>query len=755
MNNLAKAIEEVKARKEKNKPKSVQGKLSNKRKTQDPIKTTKGVYRIVADFETTIDEPVRVYRWFAYVKELDKYFDGYDIESFVKFMKRHNHADIFFHNAKFDGSFILDYLIKNGAIHNKRMQFQHYEYVMGDFNNFTYYWNYNSYVNIRDTMSLIKGSLAQFGNNIGITKGDTMQDAYYTNEQVNNLTEDQKDRLTKYCKLDVEILAKVMDVYHLYHLFEIAGTQAQLAYKGITTPELATNEYTITPRNKLIELLPRQIDQKDEYVYVMPKNGKHMQHFSKFDWDNFDIYKKCNYEVVEIKEDIAKVDNPEYDKMNAYKNSMCKYIIPMDYYKFYYQNLAYQRFSDDKHIRKLQKTVLTEVNGFAKQSYKGGLNYVNPKYQNQWLKQRVYQYDINSMYPWIYNSLPMPNALQKEQVSVLTKTDLGLVGINQLKAKCKPGKLPLIKLKTDTAYDGLNGNFNNITTYDENFEYSKFFVLTNLEYQYLLENYYIENIEISSMLKFGRNMLLEECFSRYCYNWYQTKNNAANEVDRFFAKLMLNALYGKFGQFGKRYDKFTYEINDEYNALERVYTGGFDSDKFTGADVLVASYITAYGRVYLANAINKIGLDNFVYCDTDSIHCFVSPEDIKSDFSLNIPKDDMTFANILDSNGISIGGELGQFKYEGYSDLSKYIQTKTYGHLFNEYKNGKWKPEQWKTICAGFNDQVPINEFEAGMWINVKRSVIVDGGTKLETRKQELGAKWTADNTRDLFPRTD
>lgn len=748
MTKLAEIVKQVKERKENNLPKSVEGRLSNKRKTSDPVETTTDAYRIVADFETTIDEPVRVYRWFAYVKELDEYYDGYDIESFVEFIHNHKHSDIFFHNAKFDGSFILDYLIKHGAVHNGYMKANHYKYVMGDFNNFTYYWDYDSYVNVRDTMSLIKGSLAQFGNTIGITKGDTMQDAYYTNEQVDNLTTEQKDRLTKYCKLDVEILAKIMDAYHLYHLFEIAGTQAQLAYKGITQSELSASQYTIKPRNKLMPLLPKKISKEDEFVYVIPKNGKRLQHFLKSDWDSFDIYKKCNYDIKEIKTTVAKITNPDYEAMNFYKNSMTDYILPLEYYRFYYQGFGYKRFSDDKNRRQWEKEELQRVNAFAKLSYKGGLNYVNPKYQNQWLKKTVYQYDINSMYPWIYNSLPMPNALSKQRVNSLTKTDLGLVAINHLKAKCKTGKLPLIKLKTDTKYS-IFDNSSNITSYDENFEYSKMFVLTNLEYQYLLDNYYIEDIEISSMFRFDRQTALETCFSMYCNYWYQTKNNAKTEVDRFFAKLMLNALYGKFGQFGKRYDRFTYELNG--NTLERHYTGGYEFDKFTGADVLVASYITAYGRVYLANAINKIGLDNFVYCDTDSIHCFVAPDDIKSDFSLNIPKDDITFTKIIDNDGISIGSELGQFKYEGYSNLSKYIQTKTYGHLFNEFKKGQWKPEQWKTICAGFDDQVPIEDFEAGMQVNVTRSVIVNGGTKLETRQQELGAKWTGNNKRDLI----
>lgn len=733
----------------------VEGKINSNRKTQDKIIKLNDkidAYRIVADFETTIDEPVRVYRWYAYIADLDMWFDGWDIQSFIDFIKLCPHSDVFFHNSKFDGSFIIDYLIRNGVIHNERLQANKLEYVIGDFDNFTYYWNFNCYANIRDTMSLLKGSLAQLGDKIGLKKGDTTKDAYYTNKEVDNLTNEQIDRLNKYCKLDVEILAKIMEKYHLYHLFNIANTQAQLAYRGLTQEVLETSEYNVKPRNKLKDLKPKKIKQINKYIYVKPKNGKQKQYFKLSDWETFTKFKKCNYEVLEIKEKEETVWNKDYLIMNVFKNSMTEYVIPIEYFQFYNQMFPYKRYSDNKDTRKQQKKIIDITNGYAQSSYKGGLNYVNPKYQNKWIDKRVYQYDINSMYPWIYSSLPIPNTLTKQQVKYLNKTDLGLIAIDLLKAKCKDGKLPLIKLKTDTK-TSMYQNRDNVDKYLDNFYYDELFVLTNLEYQYLLENYDIEEINVVNMFRFQRNYLLENCFKRYCDYWYNKKLQARsneNKIDEYFAKLMLNALYGKFGQYGKRYDRFNYKINSDTNSLERIYDGRYENDKFSGADVLVASYITAYARVYLANAINKIGLDNFIYCDTDSIHCFISPDDLKSDLTLNFRKDETTFTNILNYDGISIGLGIGQFKFEGYSDISKYIQNKTYGHEFKELKNGKWQKVEWKTTCAGFDEKIPKEQFQDGMKVNVRRSVLVNGGTKLETRQQQLGLQWTENKIKDL-----
>lgn len=703
-------------------------------------------YFICADFETTIDEPVKVYKWYAHVKNIDVWENGNDIQSFIEFIHKYPKSVIWFHNADFDGSYILDYLVRKGVIHNGRMIPNHYEYVMGEFKDFTYYWDKDCYCNVLDSISILSGSLKQFGKIVGLKKGDTKENAFYTTAQIEEgLSRVEENKLNKYCKLDVKILSKIIDEYKLIHLFSIAQTKAKLAYDGLTKDKLFTDEFIVKPKHQLIDIEEKQTYQLDLFIDVINKQNKKKEYFKFIDWIGFSDKKKRNYIEISRSYDKRLALNPDYIKMNDYKNSMIPIKVPLEPYLFYKQGIKYERFSKKSAKRKKQIKELNFNNSLVKSSYKGGLNYVNPKYQNQWLDKRIYQYDINSMYPWIYSSFPMPDSLTRQKVDNINKLDLGIIVIKSLKAKCKDDKFPLLKLKTDTLYakTGNKQSAKNIDEYCYEFYYDNVFSITNMEYQYLLENYDIENIEILAMYKYERNYLLETAFKDYCKYWYNQKKIARDKDDgvkAYFAKLMLNSVYGKFGQYGKQYSEYHYEIED--NTLTKIETNK-TLDKFK-ADVLVASYITGYGRVYLANAINNIRLDNFVYCDTDSIHCFNSPDEIESKIKFNdLPNNEFNFYNILSIKGIGIGKELGEFKLEGHSDLSKYIQNKTYGHIFTDYsKELKDKDRiKWKTICAGFDDQIPIDEFEKGMKVKVRRAKLVNGGKQIIEQYNKLGAK--------------
>ena len=73
------------------------------------------VKRYVADFETTTD-PSDVRVWASGLCEIETgevCFIGNDIESFFNYLKNKNSV-VYFHNLKFDGEFILSYLLRNG-----------------------------------------------------------------------------------------------------------------------------------------------------------------------------------------------------------------------------------------------------------------------------------------------------------------------------------------------------------------------------------------------------------------------------------------------------------------------------------------------------------------------------------------------------------------------------------------------------------------------------------------------------------------
>src|SRR5574344_93806 len=74
----------------------------------------------VADFETITRDGQEVV-WLYDVCNIvnNTHHTGYSMQEFIEFINSLNHGSaIYFHNLKFDGSFIVDYLIKNGYEYN-------------------------------------------------------------------------------------------------------------------------------------------------------------------------------------------------------------------------------------------------------------------------------------------------------------------------------------------------------------------------------------------------------------------------------------------------------------------------------------------------------------------------------------------------------------------------------------------------------------------------------------------------------------
>ena len=104
-------------------------------------------------------------------------------------------------------------------------------------------------------------------------------------------------------------------------------------------------------------------------------------------------------------------------------------------------------------------------------------------------------------------------------------------------------------------------------------------------------------------------------------------------------------------------------------------------------------FITAYARRRIIKNADSFG-DDFVYADTDSIHCVGSKR----------PPD-------LDQH------RLGFFKLESCAHVGKYIGPKKYIHLY-EYEVGSPVPRLMEVKCAGLPDdakkQVTFENFRTG-----------------------------------------
>ena len=69
--------------------------------------------KFTADFETiTNPEDCRVWAWAACnIDNIEEKHYGNDIESFLEWCSNKSDTSIYFHNLKFDGQFIISYLI--------------------------------------------------------------------------------------------------------------------------------------------------------------------------------------------------------------------------------------------------------------------------------------------------------------------------------------------------------------------------------------------------------------------------------------------------------------------------------------------------------------------------------------------------------------------------------------------------------------------------------------------------------------------
>lgn len=75
-----------------------------------------------ADFETTTDpNDCRVWAWcVCEIQNVDNIYFGTSIETFIEFCKEHN-GNYYFHNASFDGEFILHHLLTNGYTYKEKL----------------------------------------------------------------------------------------------------------------------------------------------------------------------------------------------------------------------------------------------------------------------------------------------------------------------------------------------------------------------------------------------------------------------------------------------------------------------------------------------------------------------------------------------------------------------------------------------------------------------------------------------------------
>lgn len=744
---------------------------------------------LVFDFETTTPPKDFIYEstakssrqlfnelktevWAGCYARLDKNDDCVHSRSIDEFMQQilniNDNVNLYsFNGAKFDNYFIIHWLLNSEFDYVSNVEYAglREKYWCGDADLFTIY-NNGYFYNFIDSRKLLVGqSIKSMGNilsdkyDLDLHKGDT--------PLLEEKPSDDDERWAEwidYIERDVLILKLIMEDEHMliHRLVENnILTQASWAFKTLKFEQhINLNERPLKPLKSSKKPKLDKYETIDQW-FTKEINGKEELHYITRKMT--DSEKRAEKErIAKIKEQmknqltnnstlISDADLRKRPKVKTKAKSKTNEIIVELKQKL--KDAKDDTEKKDVALKLKQESfkIFTKViNDLAKSCYRGGLCMVGPKYICG-LIDYGQVLDYTSHYPAIYGYERLPGLVKEinNRITELSEIDLNELSITHFKhlhAKCKKDRLPIFKPKTDDKNNVYISEhlmaegiiFDKRHAYPREIDFVDY-ALPHCELKYLLENYTIYSYEIKRVYYFEENKELMRLCRIHVDKWIEVKEQARRDKNKtleMLAKIMLNAPYGKFGNYDKLYPVYNYTLGANGSILEVKVDddkGGRDN-----AEVPVAAYITAYGRVKLANEVNIIGYDRFIYCDTDSIH-IKGWEDVPPE--------------------VNTSGDLGCLKHEGYFKDGYYIKSKTYGeytlidkeedyqryvkeneednagHILKVDEDGKFI---WDTTCAGLSVTVPPEQFNVGTRVLDKRSFKTHGGISIIPTYMEI-----------------
>ena len=156
--------------------------------------------------------------------------------------------------------------------------------------------------------------------------------------------------------------------------------------------------------------------------------------------------------------------------------------------------------------------------------------------------------------------------------------------------------------------------------------------LSSPELSFALENNHIKSIE--SAVIYDRAKIFTSFVDRF-YKIRQEFKKTDNPLFEHFCKILLNSLYGKFGQKAEDWkkigdcpsepDRIEDVIDAETHRRKRLrYLFGEVFEMIGHSESIhsfpaIAAHVTAYARLYLWKLMKITGPRNYFYCDTDSL----------------------------------------------------------------------------------------------------------------------------------------
>lgn len=519
----------------------------------------------------------------AEIGNIDNFKYGTNIDEFMKFCEEENNPIIYFHNEKFDGEFIIYWLLKNG-----------FEYIKDKKER-------------RDkTFTTLITEMGQFFNIIiyfRVTKSKVKKVTIYDSLKILPFT--------------VEKIAKS---------FNLPISKLEIDYNK--------------PREKNHELTVMEIEyiKNDVQIVAMALDVLFKQKLTK----------------------MTQASNAMYDYKQILGNSRFEHFFP-----------------------KLNK----EIDEFIRKSYKGGFTYLNPEFKEKETGSGIVL-DVNSLYPSVLADKPMPfgKPIYFKGKYEIDKDYNLYVQRFYCSFELKKNKIPTVQIKGTMSFipneylESSNGKIVELT-------------MTNIDLKLFLEHYDIYDEKYLDGYKFRS---INGLFNDYIDKWIEVKIQSKKDGNSglyTLAKLMLNALYGKFALNPKSILKYPYLENDivkykkhEEGEREPVY-------------IPVGTFVTSYARektIRTSQAIKDYSIKNYnkdlyIYSDTDSIHTLLPIEECKK------------FCEIDDY-------KLGYWKHESSFDKGKFIRQKCYLEMIDNKLNitcsgmpqSCYENVTWETFKTGF-----------------------------------------------------
>lgn len=566
--------------------------------------------KFTADFETTretdkngITKVVRVWAWGINGIEDPDFFEyGTDIDDFMAYVEGMGNVSLYFHNLKYDGGYLIDYLLKRGFI-----------------------W----------------------------------------------------------------VSEKASEELYPDGCFSTTISDMGMFYKIRICFSVQSKKKHFVEIYDSLKMLPFSVAEVAE-AFDLPIKKLKM---------DYDLYRPLNH-----------VPTPE--EVDYLRNDVC--VMSLALHSLFEQGLTkmtqasnalfdYKRIIGDKNFERWFPKVAS-IDADIRKAYRGGFTYLNPKYANKNVGSGLVL-DVNSLYPWAMYECLLPYGDPVYYEGEYKSDRLYPVYIQQIKCrfKLKKDHIPTIQLKNSSRFVGTEYLTRSATCY-RNRETGEWYVedepvlltLTSVDLKLFFDHYDVYDVEYLGGYKFKAQVGM---FKEYIDKWMNVKMQATidgNKALRTISKLMLNALYGKFGTSIYISNKIPYLENGQVKYVET------DPERKPDRSILyipIACFITAYAREKTIRSAQKV-YDKFIYADTDSLHMDIDLPDIiraKTDKETeNMTTEDFINAGIsFPSDFIINPVNLGAWKAESRFFRARFIRAKTY--IEDSNKEDLWNKAEFNS----------------------------------------------------------